>query len=300
MAQVHQQLQPGLFNVLTDDLLRPLLSRFQPIEDFLLRLQHPYSRDLPFISTKYFVSIILVFALLYVWGKLVINKKMHIKYFLIAQHAVLACTSIYVAIEVAKEALSIKNSVWCNSVSVDSKKMANLFWIFYVSKVLELFNLLARVLQGKVVSLIPSLFFITNLFFAYAAVFHIPSGEAYFPILINTVVSAFIYTSLLAFSVGNGFELLPLDYWVISSLQNLINIVHTLYLATSSSCNIQEIYIYSFMGYNIIALLYQYFAHKDDHDDYVVEGVVVDNNNIVVKQQPTTSTTNTKLIKKNQ
>jgi len=263
METAISQPHPNLLYVLTDDLLRPITPFLKPYNDFLLDSQHTLSRGLPLIAPKEVLSIIVIAFMVLVWGRYVMlfKKPINIKIPMFVHHILMSLVYFFVMRGLVEEQTTGSYPLWCNGVRQGhSKKLATLFWVFYIAKVLELFNLSARIVQKRAVSTWPVFFHIANLLFAWAAIFHTPNGEAQFPVLLNSSVSLMFYICEIVLSI-NGAELLALDYWVIYVITNLMNIVHISY-SLSCSCNIPLNLAYLFLGYNIFAVICQHLVHE--------------------------------------
>jgi len=198
----------------------------------------------------------LVFVLILVGKRAVVNKWMFLKPLLLIHNLVLLVVHLYLVIEIIREALRNEYSLWCNEFTegIVGKQMANLFWLFYWAKALELLSVLYNIALKKPFSTVSTMLYFENVFFAWWVVFFAPHGEAYFPIILNSALSVVVSAHYLIVDVAR-------TKWLAQSLHSLIilqclsNVVQVVYNA-KPSCTYPETIRYPFVLYNVIAMCF--------------------------------------------
>lgn len=115
--------------------------------------------------------------------------------FMILHNAFLSALSLYMCLTCIKEAIANNYSLWGNPYSPTEVGMANVIWLFYVSKMYEFFDTFIMIAKGsyRQVSVLHVYHHGSIAAIWWAITYHAPGGDAYFSAAMNSWVHVVMY-----------------------------------------------------------------------------------------------------------
>ena len=115
---------------------------------------HAYSRDLPLMNPFHVALITVGYVGMVVLGMAFmksVNVKFSLKTYSLIHNACMVALSLYMGLEVLRQAYLGKYSIFGNSIPEGPQgiPMAKIIWVFYVSKIFEFNDTLIMVLKRK-------------------------------------------------------------------------------------------------------------------------------------------------------
>jgi len=174
-----------------------------------LSKQHPNSKEFPLMNPFHVLLIIIgYFVTLLLLKKFMKNRpRMELKALSFVHNSLLICLSLYMTYVPIREAIINNFSVFGNGVIEGPKgiPLANVLWIFYVSKTVEFMDSFIMVLKKNdhQLSFLHMYHHATIFAIWWAVVFYAPGGESYFSAAQNSFVHVTMYSYYLlaSFSV---------------------------------------------------------------------------------------------------
>jgi len=176
--------------------------------DKILKTGDSLSKNFPLMNPFHVVLIVLGYLVVVFGGKALMSLKkepFRPRLFQILHNAFLALVSAFMAFECINQAFSHHYSLFQNRVDHrHGQAMARIVWIFYASKILEFGDTLIMVLKksDRQISFL-HVYHHTTIFSIWWAVTKWgPGGEAYFSVILNSLVHVVMYSYYLSTTIG--------------------------------------------------------------------------------------------------
>jgi len=237
--------------------------------DRFLKTGDTLSKNFPLMNPFYVVLILVAYLAMIFVGKLLMKLKKEPfkpRFFQIIHNAFLTLVSAFMAFECIHQAYVNKYSLFQNPMNHSEKAMARIVWIFYFSKILEFGDTLIMVLKksDRQISFL-HVYHHTTIFAIWWAVTKWgPGGEAYFSVILNSIVHVVMYAYYLSTTIGLPLNVIKPYITSMQMFQFMLMMVQSAYDLVMGCPGYPRPLIVLLFGYMITLLaLFANFFRKD-------------------------------------
>jgi hypothetical protein len=175
---------------------------------WILSKQNPLSKQFFLTNPIHIILIVLSYiSFIYIGKKMMKErKKMELKNFVIFHNFFLVILSLYMGIEMIRQAIICNFKLFGNPVDISEKgyPLARILWINYLSKIIEFIDTVIMILKknNRQISFLHIYHHSSICIIGWFVICYAPGGDSYFAAAQNSFIHVFMYSYYLLTALG--------------------------------------------------------------------------------------------------
>lgn len=168
--------------------------------EWVLKEPSPLTQGFPMMDIRTMFLFVFAYLSFVLFGRMIMaeRKPFNLYYFAILHNFFLMVLSLYMCGEALRQAYKLNYGLFCNAYddTPRSQGMANIVWIFYVSKAYEFIDTVIMILRKKFeqVSFLHVYHHVTIFSIWWFLAYRVPTGEVYYSVALNSFVHVVMYS----------------------------------------------------------------------------------------------------------